>query len=504
MKISYIFLGCLLLSFEGISQNTIAKRIDSLCQSLYKYNQLNGNVLVAENGNIIYKKSFGDADIENKIPNTDSTEFAMASVSKIFTSAAILQLRDKNKLQLDASFMKYFPDFPYPDITIRNLLSHTSGLPDYELYENQIKENPNKIFTIKDVMPALKIWKKPLHFKPGQKWEYSNTNFCLLALLAEKLSGMSFQNYLQINIFNPSKMNNTYFLNDNMHIKDKKRAINYEHSFLYSYKLQDVDSIKKYRWRLYNASGFVGQGNINTTTGDLLKFDNALYSGMILKPATLAEAFTPTKLNDGENTNAGNGIGKASYGLGWFILNDSSNGKIVWHTGGQPGAVSIFLRNITKRKTIIMFDNNFHKSLFASGMNVMNILNNEPVKATRTSLTQDYGSTLTEKGIDAAFCKLQKLQADSTHYYLNEDDMNELGLRLLYEASFSGHDELALEVLKLNTLFFSQSFNTYDSYGEALSKTGKKEEAIFMYKKSLELNPNNEGGKKALEELQKN
>jgi len=89
------------------------------------------------------------------------------------------------------------------------------------------------------------------------------------------------------------------------------------------------------------------------------------------------------------------------------------------------------------------------------------------------------------------------------HYYLNEDDMNELGLRLLYEATFTGHNELALEVLKLNTLFFPNSFNTYDSYGEALAKTGKRQEAILMYRKSVALNPQNEGGRKALEELQK-
>ena len=501
-KLFFFLITLFVFSSNSFGQNSI-ERIDSFFNSVNNYNQINGGILIAENGSVIYKKSFGFADIENKMFNTDSTGFTLASVSKIFTSAAVLQLRDKGKLQLDDPFKKYFSDFPYPDITIRNLLSHTSGLPDYDLYEEQINERPNKIFTINDIIPSLKLWKKPLRSKPGEKWEYSNTNFCLLALLIEKLSDISFQKYIQKNIFIPSKMYNTYFLNDSIHAIDKNRAINYDHPFLYSYKFQNVDSMKQYRWRLYNASGFVGQGNIITTTEDLLKFDNALYSGKILKPATLAEAFTPTKLNNGENTNADIGIGKACYGLGWFIFNDTTNGKIVWHTGGQPGALSIFLRNISKKQTIIMFDNNFHKSLYVNGVNVMSILNNEPVKTKKISVTQDYGSTLTEKGIDAAFCELQKLQADSIHYYLSEDDMNELGLRLLYEASFNGHKELALEALKLNTLFFPKSFNTYDSYGEALANTGKKEEATFMYKKSLELNPDNEGGKRALEELQK-
>ena len=490
------------LSVSSSSQN-ISAELDSFFNSLKTYKQINGGVLIAEQGNVLYKKYFGFADLKNEIINSDSTEFSLASVSKVFTSTAILQLKDKGKIKLDDSFVKYFPEFPYPDITIRNLLSHTSGLPDYELYEQQIDENPNKVFTIKDVLPSLKIWKKPLVPAPGTKWKYSNTNFCLLALLVEKLSGLSFQKYVQSNIFIPARMNNTFFQKDMSTVQSRNTTTNYEHPFLYSYEYKNVDSIRQYRWRLYNARGFVGQGNIETTTDDLLKFDKALYSGKLLKASTLQEAFTPTKLTNAENTNADIGIGKASYGLGWFIFNDTTNGKIVWHTGGQPGALSIFLRNITKRQTVIMFDNEFHKSLYANAVNALNILNHQPIRINKISLTQDYGSSLTARGVDGAFCELQKLRDDSAHYYLNEDDMNELGLRLLYEATFTGHNELALEVLKLNTLFFPNSFNTYDSYGEALAKTGKRQEAILMYRKSVALNPQNEGGRKALEELQK-
>ena len=185
MKIVLLLFGCFSLAFTGICQNNVSLKLDSFFHTLDTYNQINGNVLIAANG-IIYKKSFGFADIENGTPNTDSTAFTLASVSKVFTSAAILQLRDKGKLKLDDHIIKYFPDFPYPDITVRNLLSHTSGLPDYNLYEDQIKENPNKIFTNQDLLPSLKLWKQPLSFTPGDKWEYSNTNFCLLALLVEK------------------------------------------------------------------------------------------------------------------------------------------------------------------------------------------------------------------------------------------------------------------------------------------------------------------------------
>jgi CubicO group peptidase (beta-lactamase class C family) len=492
----------LVLSVQSNAQD-IPGRLDSFFNSLYAYKEINGNVLIAENGNAIYRRSFGYANFPNKTLHTEHSEFILASVSKVFTSVAVLQLRDKGMFKLDEHFVMYFPDFPYPDITIRNLLSHTSGLPDYQLYEELIAKNPEKIFSNKDVIPSLKIWKHPLNFKPSEKWNYSNNNFCLLALLVEKVSGLPFEKYLQKNIFSSAKMADTYFLGDSLHKVDKNRTIGYDYPFLFSTELQDVDSIKKYRWIMYNASGFVGQGGIITTSGDMLKFDNSLYSGKILNPSTLQEAFTPTKLKSGENANADIGIGKASYGLGWFIFEDSADGKIVWHGGGRPGSVSFFLRNITKKQTVILFDNAFNKSLYGNAVNALAILNNKPVTFRKKSLVKEYNSALADKGVDAAFCRLGETQADSAHYFLSEDDMNELGLQLLYAGKSPNHNQWALEILKLNTLLFPKSFNTYDSYAEALSNTGHKDEAIFMYKKSLELNPGNEGGKKALNELLK-
>ncbi len=503
MKTKCKILFFFLVLYTGAIAQDNTDKLEKLFSGLHQNNQFNGNVLVADNGKIVYQKSFGFANISNNLLNNDSSAFTLGSVSKTLTSTAILQLKDKGKLKLDDYIKKYFPDFPYPNITIRHLLSHTSGLPDYDLYEEQIDKNPNKIFSNKDILPSLTMWKKPLLFTPGEKWKYSNTNFCLLALLAEKLSGTAFKKYIQQFILTPAKMNHTYFLTDTIKIPDVHRTINYDYPWLFSTTLQPVDSSKKYRWRLYNVSGFTGQGNIITTAQDLLLFDQLLYSGKIIKQTTLNEAFTPTKLNNGQNTKADIGLGKSSYGLGWFIFDDTLNGKIVWHTGGEPGSLSIFIRNITKRQTVIAFDNAFNTTLYRNGVNAMNILNDGPVIIQKKSLVQAYGMALVNGGADFAFCKLSVLSADSLHYYLSEGDINDLGLQLLYEASFDKHKELSLEVLKINILLFPNSFNTYDSYGEALANVGKKEEAIIMYKKSLELNPDNEGGKKAIEELMK-
>jgi CubicO group peptidase (beta-lactamase class C family) len=501
MKLKFI-IPFLLIGTILFAQNKTQK-LDSLFNSLVAYGQINGNVLVAENGQPLYKKSFGYSNFETKTPHTENSIFSLASISKVFTSLAILQLKEKGKLKLDDYVTKYLNNFPYPDITIRNLLSHTSGLPDFDIFEERFNSSPNKIFTNKDVLPALIVWKKPLEFKPNEKWAYSNINYNLLALIVENITGKTFQEYVGKNIFVPANMTNTFFKTDSVALRGKNKSENYVYPTLYSSKLQNVDSLERFRWNVFNLRGIKGQGNIISTTEDMLKFDKVLYSGKLLKTSTLEEAFIPTKLTSGANADANIGIGKTSYGLGWFIFDDTINGKIVWHTGGVPGALSILLRNIDKKQTIILLDNTSSVGLYKNGVNAINILNNKPIVTTKQSLTRIYGSTLVEKGIDAAFVKFQELRDDITHYYFKEDDMNELGYELLNVATFKGHNELALEVFKQNILLFPNSFNPYDSYGEALAKLGKTDEAIFMYRKSVKLNPNNESGKKALEELLK-
>lgn len=501
MKIILFLLLLGILNVKGISQGDISGRIDSLFQSLYQHRQLNGNALVAEKGRIIYKQSFGYADFPSKKPNAEDSRFSIGSVSKIFTAIAVLQLKEKGKLRLSDPLIKYFAGFPYSEITIRHLLSHTSGLPDYELYGKLVDKNPEKIFFNTDILPSLKIWEKPLYFKPGEKWQYSNTNFSLLALLVEKVSRMSFQEYVKKEIFQPAKMQSTYFLTDTAKVADPNRVNNHQYPTLFTAEPQDVTGIGKVRWRLYNLSGFVGQGNIITSAGDLLNFDQALYTNKFISAATLAEAFTPTKLNNGENVNSDIGIGKASYGLGWFIFTDTTAGKVVWHGGGVPGAVAIFLRNITRKQAVIILDNAFSEGIYQNGVNALHMLNDQPVLSRRKSLTQDYGSDLVKRGVDPAFCRLFQLRADSAHYYMDEGQMNLLAYQLLYEATFENHHQLALEVFKINTLLFPSSYNVYDSYGEALMKNGYREEAISMYRKALELNPQNTESKEALKRI---
>lgn len=493
----FLFAAALLQSSIACGQNVSAK-LDSLFAAPEK--PLNGNVLVAESGNVIYQKSVGFADFRTKAPNSESSRFNIASVSKTFTAVAILQLMEKGKLQLDDPVKKHLADFPYDAITIRNLLSHTSGLPDVDLFD----DITDPVVSNRHVVPALIRWKTQLSFKAGEKWEYSNVNFNLLALIVEHVSGQTFSKYLEANIFSKAGMSQTYILEDYLHARpDKMRVKNHQLPQLYSAEPIDVQSpIFPFVKGLRRLSGLKGDGDIIASSNDLLRFDQSLYNGILLKPATLDQAFTPTRLNNGEPAYTFMNFGKNAYGLGWFIFEDESHGKIVWHTGGIPGSVSIFLRNVTKHQTVVLLDNASSVGIYRLGVNAMKVLNDAtPLLVVKRSLVREYAKALVAKGVDAAFCRWKELNADAAQYRLDENEMNNMGLALLEEKSIIGHKAKALEALKFNTLLFPESSNAYDSYGEALAKTGKRDEAVFMYRKSLELNPSSESGKAALARL---
>ena len=480
-----------LISFSTYRAQNPSPRLESFFTT--SRHPVNGNVLVAENGKIILERSAGYADAGARAPNNAATRFQLASVTKVFTSTAILQLADRGKLKLDDPLTKYFPDFPFAGISLRHLLSHTSGLPDFQIFEEPVRQSPEKVFTNADVIPALRSWGKPLPFKPGDAWSYSNVGYCLLALLVEKLSGQRFEEYVRRNIFAAADMSDSYFETELVAASDPKKAKEQRYRLLFH---KDLSPVQFDKWR-----GFTGNGGAITTARDLLKFDQALYGGKILRGATLEEAFTPAKLNDGSK--AKTTTLDAYYGLGWFIFEDDGVGKIVWHGGGRPGIVTVFLRNVTKRQTAVVLDNSFNRETYRIGLSALNILSGRAAVTRKSSLVRDFALELVDKGQDAALVKLAELKFDAANYYLDEDEMNDLALQIFYSGPFPDNKGVALELARMNIAFFPNSFNIYDTYGEILAAAGKRELAIVMYKRSIAMNPNNEGGKRALERLLK-
>jgi CubicO group peptidase (beta-lactamase class C family) len=469
--------------------------------------QFSGNILVAENGRIIFERSIGWADFVNKKANTVNTAFPIASLSKTFTSTAILQLAQAGKLMVTDAISKYLPWFPYSKITIQHLLSHTSGLPPYNAYfDSIIMLHPDTVFTNADFMEGVTHNRKPLIYQPGENGNYDNINFIVLALVIEKISGTSYSNYVSKNILDPAGMKETYFIPLRLqYTQPIPFPFAWPHLYPHKYsdsvvKAAEVPYIVKY-WSAYNFSGF---GDYVSTTHDLLGYDNALYNGLLLRKETMDNAFKPVKLNNGKNN-------PANFGWGWQIAKDSSMGKVVYHNGNATGLSCILVRNISKHQTIILFDNVHNNNSQELAFVILKMLNGAEVPLPKKSIASLYAKTLLNEGAGAAKDKLTLLRKDTANYQLSEDEMNDIGYDFMggsnnpnpYHFPEEHKYQQALEILKLNTELFPGSWNVYDSYGEILLLMGQKEEAIKSYKKSVELNPNNTGGKKILESLLK-
>lgn len=423
-------------------------------------------ILIAEKGKVSFKQQ------------SDTAAFQIGSVSKTFTAIAVLQLAEMGRIQLNDPYTKYFPAFPYPDITIYHLLTHTSGLPDKEeLFLPLIEQHPDTVFTNKDIIPALK---KPLAFTPGTQWRYNNIGFALLALLVEKESGQSFAKYMREHVFLPAGMRHSYMLGDD----NPGLVKGYLVRIHYSGALQSIDSARKVRpWR-YNMRKLEGPTNVVSTPHDLMIYSHALPK--LLHPASIRQMLSPAHLSNGNKIKTKGEFGETSYGLGWFIHSDTS---IVMHTGREPGFFSFFYYDRAHDKTIIILDNTESPAFSSVIRHNLNL----PEPVYKKSLFLPYVKILLDRGADEAVTFFNQFKTDST-YFTDERELNELGLELLDDH----HITEALEALKLCTLLYPDSWNTYDSYGKALLQSGRKEAAILMYEKSLKMNPQNEPAKKIL------
>ena len=484
----------------------IQKVLDSFFSAIDKNGDINGSVMITEKGKILYEKSFGYADIQNKIPNTENTLFQIASVSKLFTVVAVLQLNERGKLNLTDKFAKYFAGFPYPEVTIKQILSNTSGIPDAgNVFLPFFRLNRDTTLTLDDVIPALKTGKLPLNFNPGEHWEYSNTNYNLLALLVEKISGEKYESYLSKNIFKPAGMKSTFQKTSGTNAYTHPNvAYNYASPFRFSLMPARVDSfaINDFIFQ-YKTVPSEGDANIYTSVTDLANFDKALNNGLLLKQNT---PYIPSTRNNNKKIEL-HGVGSETgivgdffWGYGNRISLDSSLGKIVWESGGMSGCSANMISNLTKHQLIIWLNNKESASAMNNMFGVLDLINNIPatVKKGKQQLADNYGQLLQKNGEEYAFAKLTEMLSDTANYILDEDALNEMAY------GFLENDKPALAMITFRTaiFLFPKSDNLFNSYGEALERSGKKEEAIMMYKKSVLLNPKNEDSINALEKME--
>jgi CubicO group peptidase (beta-lactamase class C family) len=319
------------------------REVSSFFQKNLLQGGFNGSILISKNGSIIYEKYVGYADLRKKDPLTDSTTLHIASTSKPFTAMAVLRMADAGKLSLNDTLTSFFPGFPYPGVTVQMLLNHRSGLPNYVYFmDDKKKWDKKRYVTNNDVLNFLYNEQPKRSSKAGTRFSYSNTNYVLLALIVEKLSGLQFPEYMKKELFEPLGMKHTYVFS----LADTLTATP---SFTHNGGIWQNDFLE----------GTYGDKNVYSTPRDLLKWDQALYSGQLITPALLDSAFAAYSF---ERPSVHN------YGLGWRLQLLPNGKKIIYHFGRWHGFNAAFARLTDEKATIIILGNKFTRSVYNSAV----------------------------------------------------------------------------------------------------------------------------------------
>lgn len=488
-SIIILFLTLIILTACQSAKTEKIQKIDAYLSACYQQDLFNGNVLIAENGEILYKNSFGVRSYITGEPLTDQSQFRLASVTKQFTAMAVMILQERGELDYDDSMTKYIPELPYDNVTIRHLLTHTSGMADYEMLFDQHwdlakKGQPDRqIANNDDVIRLFTEYKPPLRFKSGDKYEYSNTAYVFLASIVERVSGKTFDLFMKDNIYIPLGMTHSLIYSALKDPPMAERVYGFRKKILET-EYSDAD--------FHYLNGIVGDGAMYSTSGDLFLWDQSLYTEKLVSQKTLNQAFTPATLNNDSITD---------YGFGWRIQKTDAGKTIVSHSGGWVGFRTYIQREITDKNTLILLTNN--SSLYASDIRaaLLNIIHNQSYEIPKISIAQIIGPMIITEGIDSALVKYDQLKTSAAEKYnFSEAILNFLGYELLGEKKIKE----AVEVFKLNVREYPESYNTYDSLGEAYMLDDQKDLALENYTKSLELNPDNTNARQMIQRIKSN
>jgi len=316
--------------------------LDSIFRRKYKLERFNGNVLIAQQGVVLYRNSFGYAQIEHKDTMRSESKFQLASLSKTFTAVAILKLYEEGKLKLEDSIQKFIPQFPYSGIQIKSLLSHRSGLPNYAyvLTDSVRKRNPYPCND--DIVRWYCAVKPKLYNTPNRNFSYSNTNYALLATIVERVSGQKFEDYLRQSIFKPLGMKDTYL------ITSRNDSLNLYRTTGYQYNR---------RLPKDNFDDVVGDKGVYSTMDDVLRWYSGLSGGCVLRPETMKEAFTPRSFER-------HGIKNYGYGFRMHVNEATREPKYVYHTGWWKGYNTLMWFSPKNKFVIIILSNRYNRSIY--------------------------------------------------------------------------------------------------------------------------------------------
>jgi CubicO group peptidase (beta-lactamase class C family) len=451
-----------------------SRKIDELVSKYHEYGQFSGAVLVSEGGNVIYKKGIGYANAEWRIPNAPDVKYRLGSITKQFTSMLIMQLVEKGKINLDGKLSEYLPYYRKDvgdKVTIHQLLTHTSGIPDYTDLPDFMRDEIRNPLSAKELIE--KFCSGDPEFEPGTQWKYDNSGYVILGAVIEEVTGNPYETVLKENIIDQLEMYSTGY--DHSEEIIEKRASGYHKAGSEIVNSPYIDMSLPF-----------AAGALYSTVEDMYKWDQALYTDKLVSSQSKDKIFTPYMNN---------------YGYGWGIREQEFGGvkkKVISHSGGIFGFNTIILRYVVDKNLIVLFCNVLPGELNGLSKGIANILYDQPFEMPKKSLAEFLMKGIVENGIEEAVKDFNITKENKAEYVIREDEMNMLGYQLLHQ----GKIKEAIEVFRLNTEAFPESYNVWDSYAEAFMVSGDKENAVKYYKKSLEINPESTSGKEALKNLE--
>lgn len=346
------------------SEHSRWTKIDSTVQLKSASEKFSGCVLAIDEGKVIYKDCIGYSNREDRTKLNDSSVFELASCSKQFTAMAIMILMEQGKLNYDDDVKKYIPDFPYKNVSVKNLLTHTSGLPDYlEMLDEHWDKR--KFASNYDIVKCFNLYRPKIRFKPGKRFEYSNTGYALLSLIIERASGIKYGDFLCEYIFKPLGMNHSRVYNTRR--TEHELIPNYAIGYVWSDSLKKYlvpDSLPEYDYVKY-MDGITGDGTVNSTIIDLIAWERGLRENKLVKKETIKHAFAKYKLRSGETS---------EYGFGWFLQLDPQFEAIAFHTGSWPGYRTLILHFIDKDRCVVILSNNEYLNIAKFGNKIASVL----------------------------------------------------------------------------------------------------------------------------------
>ena len=451
-------------------------RVDELVTAYHAKQLFNGSVLVASVGDVVLRRGYGLADEEWEIPNAPDTKFRLGSITKQFTSMLVMQQVEEGRLRLDQTLAEMLPWYRQDtgaEVTLEQLLNHTSGIPSYTSDPDFFPLHSRDPLSTRQLVETY--CSGDLEFEPGSVWRYNNSGYVILGAVLEEVSGIPYGELLRQRILEPLGMHDTGYDHNAEIIPRRARGYQQAPGGLVNAAYLDMS--------LPHAAGAM-----YSTVDDLAIWDRALYGTDLLSADLKRTMLTP---------------GLDDYAFGWRVVSepigpDGTDRTVVTHGGGINGFGTSIVRVPSDRNLIVLLDNHGGRYLAQIREGLLDLLYGRQPASPQVPVSTMMLDEIAANGVDAALSRYRELaDSEAEGWKIDEAELNQVGYALLGQGDVDG----AVKVFKANVEAYPDSFNVYDSLGEALAAKSDTAEAIRSYARSLELNPENTNAIRMLQQL---